>query len=118
MFIKVFVPNVNGKIELTVQELEALLKDAAAKAVSEKCANCNKGNYWYNSSDWNSIQTYPNITVSGIKPTTSNPEDNIAYLNGDLSVTKTQVNPNTISYTKMDEPSYMTYSAISTIKGE
>lgn len=118
MFIKVFVPNVNGKIELTVQELEALLKDAAAKAVSEKCANCNKGNYLYNSTDWNSIQTYPNITISEIKPTTSNPEDNIAYLNGGLSVTKIQANPNTISYTETDEPSYVTYNATSTIKGE
>lgn len=45
MFIKVFVPNANGKIELSVQELEALLKDAADKAVREKCANCNRGYY-------------------------------------------------------------------------
>ena len=35
MFIKVFVPNANGKIELTVQELESLLKQAADKAVAE-----------------------------------------------------------------------------------
>lgn len=35
MFIKVFVPNANGKIELTVQELETLLKQAADKAVAE-----------------------------------------------------------------------------------
>ena len=46
MFIKVFVPNANGKIELTVQELEALLKDAADKAVSEQCAKCHKSNWW------------------------------------------------------------------------
>jgi hypothetical protein len=45
MFIKVFVPNANGKIELSVQELEALLKDAADKAVREKCANCNRSYY-------------------------------------------------------------------------
>jgi hypothetical protein len=45
MFIKVFVPNANGKIELSVQELEALLKDAADKAVREKCANCNRNYY-------------------------------------------------------------------------
>ena len=64
MFIKVFVPNANGKIELTVQELEALLKDAAAKAVSEKCASCNKSYYIYNSNDWNSISTAPNITLT------------------------------------------------------
>ena len=120
MFIKVFVPNVNGKIELTVQELEALLKDAAAKAVSEKCANCNKGNYLYNSTDWNSIQTYPNITISEIKPTTSNPEDNIAYLNGGLSFKEIN-NPNTISYNKKTDPSYLTYTTraeSTTNKGE
>lgn len=35
MFIKVFVQNANGKIELTVQELESLLKQAADKAVAE-----------------------------------------------------------------------------------
>lgn len=39
MFIKVFVPNANGKIELTVQELESLLKQAADKAVAEDRAN-------------------------------------------------------------------------------
>ena len=116
MFIKVFVPNVNGKIELTVQELEALLKDAAAKAVSEKCANCNRGNYWYNSSDWNSIQTYPNITVSGIKPTTSDPEDNIAYLNGGLSFKEIN-NPNIASCDGKHIASYTTYAATSN-KGE
>lgn len=116
MFIKVFVPNVNGKIELTVQELEALLKDAAAKAVSEKCAGCTKSNFWYNSNDWNSIQSYPNITVSGIKPTTSNPEDNIAYLNGGLSIEGIN-NPNTISYNGKNEASYITYTTTSN-KGE
>ena len=116
MFIKVFVPNVNGKIELTVQELEALLKDAAAKAVSEKCASCNRGNYLYNSTDWNSIQTYPNIAVSGIKPTTSNPEDNIAYLSGGLSIKEIN-NPNTISYNGKNEASYMTYTTTAN-KGE
>ena len=116
MFIKVFVPNVNGKIELTVQELEALLKDAAAKAVSEKCANCTRSNFWYNSSDWNSIQTYPNITVSGIKSTTSNPEDNIAYLNGGLSIKEIN-NPNTLSYDGKHTASYTTYAATNN-KGE
>ena len=45
MFIKVFVPNSRGKIELTVQELEELLSDACEKAVREKCASCSRG--WY-----------------------------------------------------------------------
>ena len=62
MFIKVFVPNCNGKIELTVKELEELLKDAANKAVTEKCANCTKG-YWYNNNNsW--LSTTPGLTIS------------------------------------------------------
>ena len=43
MFIKVFVPNSRGKIELTVEELEELLSDACEKAVREKCSSCNRG---------------------------------------------------------------------------
>ena len=39
MFIKIFVPNANGKIELTVQELESLLKQAVDKAVAEDREN-------------------------------------------------------------------------------
>ena len=46
MFIKVFVPNSRGKIELTVEELEELLSDACEKAVREKCATCNRGYYY------------------------------------------------------------------------
>lgn len=53
MFIKVFIPNSRGKIELTVQELEELLSDACEKAVREKCATCNRS-YW--------ISTTPNVT--------------------------------------------------------
>ena len=82
MFIKVFVPNANGKIELSVQELEALLKDAAAKAVSEKCANCNR--CWYGSVTTTTYNT-PYITC-GTSATESKVEDNIAYLNGGLTV--------------------------------
>lgn len=46
MFIKVFVPNSRGKIELTVEELEELLSDACEKAVREKCATCHRGYYY------------------------------------------------------------------------
>lgn len=46
MFIKVFVPNSRGKIELTVEELEELLSEACEKAVREKCATCNRGYYY------------------------------------------------------------------------
>ena len=42
MFIKILTPNHNGKIELTARDLEALLTEAAEKAVREKCANCTR----------------------------------------------------------------------------
>ena len=62
MFIKVFVPNANGKIELTVQELEALLKDVASRAASEQCAKCYKNNWWVS----NGSITYANNAVKEI----------------------------------------------------
>ena len=46
MFIKVFVPNSRGKIELTVEELEELISEACEKAVREKCTTCNRGYYY------------------------------------------------------------------------
>lgn len=42
MFIKILTPNHNGKIELTVRDLEALIQEAVDKAIREKCANCNR----------------------------------------------------------------------------
>ena len=57
MFIKIFIPNENGKIELTVKQLENLLQEAAEKAVREKCRDCNRG-YWYNT-----VTTTPSITL-------------------------------------------------------
>lgn len=59
MFIKVFVPNANGKIELTVQELEALLKDAADKAVAEQCAKCHKNYNWWCSTTGTTLLNNP-----------------------------------------------------------
>ena len=46
MFIKILTPNHNGKIELTVKDLEALIQEAVDKAVSEQCAKCHKNNWW------------------------------------------------------------------------
>ena len=40
MFIKILTPNHNGKIELTVRDLEALIEEAVEKAIREKCAGC------------------------------------------------------------------------------
>ena len=42
MFIKILTPNHNGKIELTVADLEALIQEAVDKAVREKCAGCTR----------------------------------------------------------------------------
>ena len=39
MFIKVFVPNANGKIELSVKELETLIQEAVDKAIAEDRVN-------------------------------------------------------------------------------
>ena len=47
MFIKVFVPNHNGKIELSVQELETLIKEAVDKAIVEDRANRPYQSFWY-----------------------------------------------------------------------
>lgn len=101
MFIKILTPNHNGKIELTVRDLEALIQEAVDKAVSEKCANCNRG-YWYNYCDSNPIHTYPNLTVSGT--TESNVMDNIAHLNGgvsgaDLAISYKKTDPSCLTYT-------------------
>lgn len=75
MFIKVFVPNANGKIELSVQELEALLKDAAGKAVREKCANCNRGYYggitYLNTNDSNQNWDWTKVTCGSTGATGS-----------------------------------------------
>ena len=114
MFIKILTPNHNGKIELTVRDLEALIQEAVDKAVSEKCANCNRGN-WYNySGSTSTIHTHPNITVSGT--TESNIMDNAAYLNGSVSGADLA-----ISYNKKTDPSCLTHitgTVLTNNKGE
>ena len=45
MFIKILTPNHNGKIELTVRDLEALIQEAVDKATKEKCTGCSRGYY-------------------------------------------------------------------------
>ena len=47
MFIKVLVPNHNGKIELSVEELETLIQEAVDKAVNEDRANRPYQSFWY-----------------------------------------------------------------------
>jgi hypothetical protein len=59
MFIKILTPNHNGKIELTVRDLEALIQEAVDKAISEDRAN-RPIQLWYGNGDVNKIDTTPN----------------------------------------------------------
>lgn len=59
MFIKILTPNHNGKIELTVRDLEALIQEAVDKAVAEDRAN-RPIQFWYGNGDINKIDTTPN----------------------------------------------------------
>jgi hypothetical protein len=58
MFIKILTPNHNGKIELTVKDLEALIQEAVDKAVAEDRAN-RPTQFWYDNGDINKIDTTP-----------------------------------------------------------
>lgn len=60
MFIKILTPNENGKIELTSNELEALIEEAIEKAMAEKCSKCTRGWFW---NDYNRLTTAPSITL-------------------------------------------------------
>lgn len=67
MFIKILTPNHNGKIELTVRDLEALIEEAVEKAIREKCAGCYRnystGVTYLNSKD-NSNPDWMTVTCS------------------------------------------------------
>lgn len=84
MFIKILTPNHNGKIELTVRDLEALIQEAVDKAVREKCAGCTRGYYggitYLNGTQLN--HTEPSINWP--KVTCGNSNDTVA-LNGDIT---------------------------------
>jgi hypothetical protein len=68
MFIKILTPNHNGKIELTVRDLEALIKEAVDKAISEKCSGCYKNNGWY----YSSTTPYINLNCDSVNGTVTN----------------------------------------------
>lgn len=79
MFIKILTPNHNGKIELTVKDLEALIQEAVDKAIAEDHAN-RPIQFWYGNGEVNKIDTTPNwgwtkITCNG------NDNDNVTLLN-------------------------------------
>lgn len=67
MFIKILTPNHNGKIELTVRDLEALIKEAVDKAITEKCGSCYKSN-WYGST---TVTPYINLNCDSVNGTTT-----------------------------------------------
>ena len=85
MFIKILTPDHNGKIELTVADLEALIQEAVDKAVREKCSNCSRGYYggitYLNGTQLN--HTEPSVDWS--KVTCGNSNDT-PTLNGGLTV--------------------------------
>lgn len=60
MFIKILTPNHNGKIELTVKDLEALIQEAVDKAIAEDRAN-RPIQFWYGDGDINKINRTPNL---------------------------------------------------------
>lgn len=60
MFIKILTPNHNGKIELTVRDLEALIQEAVDKAIVEDRAN-RPIQFWYGNGDVNKIDTTPHL---------------------------------------------------------
>jgi hypothetical protein len=59
MFIKIFTPNKNGKIELTIEELEALIQEAVDKALHEKDNKNTQPRMWGRNEeivDWIALQ--------------------------------------------------------------
>lgn len=82
MFVKILVPNRNNKIELSVQELEALIEEAIRKDRLERP-------YWIGSTGWNSINCYSNNTISSSTPSIStNAIDEIVVKLDDLTTAK------------------------------
>jgi hypothetical protein len=74
MFIKILTPNRNGKVELTVSDLEALIQEAVDKAIAEDRAN-RPIQFWYGNGDVNKIDPTPNwdwtkVTCTGDKNVT------------------------------------------------
>lgn len=80
MFIKILTPNHNGKIELTVRDLEALIQEAVDKALVEDRAN-RPLQFWYGNGDINRIETTPDwdwtkVTCNGNNATLLNSNSN------------------------------------------
>ena len=94
MFIKILTPNHNGKIELTVKDLEALIQEAVDKAIREDRAN-RPIQFWYgNNEEINKISTTPNwdwtkVTCDGNKNTVLLSHNNNSQVTGKVTLTNT-----------------------------
>ena len=86
MFIKILTPNHNGKIELTVRDLEALIEEAVEKAIREKCAGCTK--IWYNTPGISYLrdENLPNYTITSATNSTENIVAGEPIQNKELSI--------------------------------
>lgn len=92
MFIKILTPNHNGKIELTVKDLEALIQEAVDKAIVEDRAN-RPIQFWYgNNEEINKIGTTPNwnwdkVTCNSNKNTALLSHNNNCQVTGSVTLT-------------------------------
>jgi hypothetical protein len=94
MFIKILTPNHNGKIELTVKDLEALIQEAVDKAIREDRAN-RPYNYYCGTGLLSTTTTTPyidKVTCTG-EPLQSHGET--ISLNGGFSISSNATDTDT-----------------------
>lgn len=91
MFVKILVPNRNNKIELSVQELEALIEEAIRKDRLERP-------YYYNTG-WTTLNNCNNTmnsisSINGVKCTTGSltADDTISISLDDLTTATNTTN--------------------------
>lgn len=84
MFIKILTPNHNGKIELTVADLEALIQEAVDKAVREDRANRPLQVWYDNNGEINKLNTTPTWDWTKV---TCGGSNNVTLLNSNTDAT-------------------------------
>lgn len=105
MFIKILTPNHNGKIELTVKDLECLIQEAVDKAIKEKCASCSRGYYGYLSTTTPAINLKDSSLEDNWKPyeiTCGTAKSLTSKLDDTLSTAKTTGNTIGINKNMLD----------------
>lgn len=85
MFIKILTPNHNGKIELTVKDLEALIQEAVDKAIREDRANRPYNYYYGGTSLLSTTTTTPYIDKVTCTGTPLQSQGETISLNGGIS---------------------------------